>query len=395
MIIPIAERLSDVQEYYFARKLREIRRRMDLGEDIINLGIGSPDQMPSDETVKALIASAVEPQSHGYQPYKGIPALRQGFAGWYLGTYGVSLDPETEILPLMGSKEGIMHISMAFLDPGDQVLVPDPGYMTYRSASLLAGAVPIFYPLRAENGWLPDFDALERMDLSRVKIMWVNYPHMPTGTDATDALYERLIAFGRQHRILICQDNPYSLVLNPQPKSLLAYARAREVALELNSLSKSHNMAGWRIGMVAGAAPYIQAILQVKSNMDSGMFLPLQMAAVEALRNSYAWHHERNQVYAQRREIVWEMLDVLGCTYARDQVGMFVWAAVPADQESGEHLSDRLLDEAQVFIAPGSIFGEQGRAYIRVSLCTAAPRLREALERLRHWQAARSPLHLA
>ncbi|RMG55569.1 MAG: aminotransferase class I/II-fold pyridoxal phosphate-dependent enzyme [Bacteroidetes bacterium] len=388
MIIPTADRLQNVPEYYFARKLREIRTRIAAGQDIINLGIGNPDMMPSEPTLKALVKSALEPHNHGYQPYKGAPQLRSAFTDWYLNTYGVSLDPETEVLPLMGSKEGIMHISMAFLNPGDEVLVPDPGYLTYASVTRLIGGVVRPYTLRAEQGWYPDLEALAQQDLSRVKLMWVNYPHMPTGTPATDALFESLIAFGREHQILICHDNPYSLVLNPHPQSLLAYPEAKEGVIELNSLSKSHNMAGWRVGMVAGHPDYLNPILQARSNMDSGMFLPLQLAAAEALRNSYGWHQERNAVYAERRQLVWQLLDTLGCRYEREQVGMFVWARIPEGMAHGEQLSEQLLDEARVFLAPGSIFGEAGHAYVRVSLCTPETRLEEALGRIKAWASA-------
>jgi aspartate/methionine/tyrosine aminotransferase len=338
---------------------------------------------PSEDTLKALVNSALQSNVHGYQPYKGIPRLREGFARWYLDTYGVTLDPETEVLPMMGSKEGIMHISQAFLNPGDQVLIPNPGYPTYSSVTRLAGGEGIPYELTEAHGYQPDFEALEQLDLSRVKLMWVNYPHMPTGAAARTETFQRLIEFGKKHQILICHDNPYSLVLNRSPKSLLGLPGAKAVALELNSLSKSHNMAGWRVGMLAGREDYLQTVLRVKSNMDSGMFLPLQEAAATALENSYQWHHERNQEYARRRELIWEMFDTLGCKYERDQAGMFVWAKIPVFAESAEQFSDLILDQAQVFITPGFIFGSAGEGYIRASLCMPMEVIVEALKRIK------------
>ena len=382
MIISPANRLADVKEYYFARKLREIRSRLASGEAIINLGIGNPDMMPSEDTIKELMARAAEPGNHGYQPYKGIPQLREGFAQWYLSTYGVKLDPESEILPLMGSKEGIMHISMAFLNPGDQVLLPNPGYPTYSSIANLMGAERIFYDLNEENDWLPDLQALAQQDLSRVKLMWISFPHMPTGAVASQELLQELVDFAREHQILLCHDNPYSLVLNPDPRSIFSIPGAREVAIELNSLSKSHNMAGWRIGMVAGEADYLNTILQVKSNMDSGMFMPMQAAAAKALANSYQWHHERNQVYAYRQQLAERMLDALGCTYRPQQAGMFVWARIPDSWSNGEELSEWLLNTASVFLAPGFIFGSNGERYIRASLCAPTAQVEQALERV-------------
>ena len=382
MIISQAIRLAHVKEYYFARKLRELRSRIANGEDIINLGIGNPDMSPSDETLKSLVQHAVEPSNHGYQPYKGIPALRRAFGDWYLRMYGVDLSPDEEILPLMGSKEGIMHISLAFLNPGDQVLVPNPGYPTYSSVSKMVGAEIIAYELSDKTNWYPDFEALEQRDLSRTKIMWVNYPHMPTGTPATAALFERLIAFGKKHQILICHDNPYSLVLNPEPMSLFSVRGAKEVAIELNSLSKSHNMAGWRTGMVCGAADYMTTILKVKSNMDSGMFQPIQEAAVTALNNNAVWHQERNAEYRFRRSIAERLLETLGCEFNFDQVGMFLWARIPDTGESSEGFSDRILNETLVFLTPGFIFGSQGEGYVRLSLCTPRERLQEALGRI-------------
>ncbi len=382
MIISPANRLASVSEYYFAKKLREIRKRIADGEDIINLGIGNPDMMPSEKTLKKLISSVIEPGNHGYQPYKGIPTLRKAFSRWYKHTYGVDLNPEKEILPLMGSKEGILHISMAFLNPGDGVLIPNPGYPTYASNTRLLDARIINYDLKPENNWKPDFEALEQLDLTKVKLMWINYPHMPTGTPASKELFQQIIDFGKKHQILICHDNPYSLVLNKNPMSIFSIPGAMELCLELNSLSKSHNMAGWRIGMVAGKAEYLQEVLKVKSNMDSGMFMPMQQAAVEALHNSYEWHHERNNVYASRRETAWKILNALDCTYHKEQAGMFIWAEIPRWAEHSEHFAEQVLNDYHVFITPGFIFGTQGNRYIRISLCNSLERLEEAFNRV-------------
>lgn len=381
LIIAPAQRLDSVKEYYFAGKLRELRTRMSNGEDIINLGIGNPDMAPSEETIKSLIQTAVEPHVHGYQPYKGIADLRTAFATWYLNTYGVTFAPESEIMPLIGSKEGIMHISMAFLNPGDEVLIPDPGYPTYSSVTKLVQATARPYLLTEENQWEPDLEALEAQDLSKVKIMWINYPHMPTGAAGSLDLFQRLVAFAKKHRILLCHDNPYSLVLNKEPKSIFAVEGAREVAIELNSLSKSHNMAGWRVGMIGGNKAYIDTILKVKSNMDSGMFMALQKAAATALANSYEWHRSRNEEYTERKIIACKILDQLGCQYSEDQAGMFVWAKTPSGID-GFGMSDHVLNETLVFLTPGGIFGEQGREYVRISLCTPRHRLTESLERI-------------
>ena len=382
MIIPPAQRLSQVKEYYFSIKLREIRQRMASGEDIINLGIGSPDLSPSEATLHQLIEAAQHPQHHAYQPYKGILELRAGFAGWYKKTFGVNIDAHTDILPLMGSKEGIMHISMAFLNPGDEVLVPNPGYPTYASVTRLVGATIRSYSLKDSQDWTPNFDELEAADLSKVKLMWINYPHMPTGTPASDELMTQLIEFAHRNKILLCHDNPYSLVLNPHPKSILQYEGAKEVAIELNSLSKSHNMAGWRIGAVVGKSTYIQEILKVKSNMDSGMFKPLQLAAATALSTEPEWHTQRNATYQSRREIAWELLHQLGCTFRENQAGMFVWAKVPEQVENGELFSEQILNETHVFLTPGFIFGSEGDQYLRISLCTEKSRLQEACQRI-------------
>lgn len=387
MIIRPAERTGSVQEYYFSRKLKEIAamnaERASAGEEpVINLGIGSPDGMPPVQAVEALCEAAIQPGSHAYQPYVGLPELRQAFADWYQRWYGVQLDPKTEIQPLAGSKEAILLISMAFLDKGDKVLVPDPGYPTYSSASRLVEAEIITYDLKEENGWQPDFEALEKMDLTGVKIMWINYPNMPTGAPATEELYARLVDFGRRHGILICNDNPYSFILNDSPLSILARSGAKECCLELNSLSKAHNMAGWRIGMVAADKEIITEILKVKSQMDSGMFKPLQLAAVEALRQGPGWFAELNAEYARRRVLAGEIFDLLGAEYDRNSSGMFLWGKVSPD--SGQRISDRILYEAGVFITPGFIFGKNGEGYIRISLCARPEILKKAYDKIMH-----------
>lgn len=391
IIIQPARRTASVREYYFSRKLREIdalnAARQGRGEPrVINLGIGAPDGMPPQAAVDALVASAREPGNHAYQSYVGLPALREAFARWYARYYGVILDPSCEIQPLVGSKEGILLISLAFVDPGDKVLVPDPGYPTYSSASRLVEAEIIPYDLREENGWWPDFDALERMDLTGVKLMWTNYPHMPTGAKASPQLYDRLVAFARSHGILVVNDNPYSFILNPEPGSILAAEGAAGCVLELNSLSKAHNMSGWRIGMVAGAKELIAEVLKVKSQMDSGMFKPLQLAAVEALSRGPEWFEDLNREYARRRVEAGRIFDALGVRYDARSAGLFLWGRVPGEgdgeRSAGEVLSDRILQEAGVFITPGFIFGKNGRAYIRISLCASVPVLQEARERI-------------
>ena len=391
MIIQPARRTASVREYYFSRKLREIdalnAARQGRGEPrVINLGIGAPDGMPPQAAVDALVASAREPGNHAYQSYVGLPALREAFARWYARYYGVTLDPSCEIQPLVGSKEGILLISLAFVDPGDKVLVPDPGYPTYSSASRLVEAEIIPYDLREENGWWPDFDALERMDLTGVKLMWTNYPHMPTGAKASPQLYDRLVAFARAHGILVVNDNPYSFILNPEPGSILAAEGAAGCVLELNSLSKAHNMSGWRIGMVAGAKELIAEVLKVKSQMDSGMFKPLQLAAVEALSQGPEWFEALNREYARRRVEAGRIFDALGVRYDARSAGLFLWGRVPGEgdgeRSAGEALSDRILQEAGVFITPGFIFGKNGRAYVRISLCASVPVLQEARERI-------------
>lgn len=354
------------------------------GLDVINLGIGSPDLPPSPETIEALSNSAHNPKHHAYQSYVGLPALRQAFAGWYQTYFHVELNPANEILPLIGSKEGIMHIAMSYLEPGTIALVPNPGYPTYRAASLLTGAEVQDYELSAENGWLPDLKALAQTDLSRVRLMWVNYPHMPTGAQATPALYEELVAFGKEHHILIVNDNPYSFVLNETYQSILSVPGAKEVALELNSLSKSHNMAGWRMGMLAGGAEHVSNVLRFKSNMDSGMFLPLQEAAIQALANPPSWYADLNAIYRERQKKVFELLDLLDCTYDPQQTGMFVWARIPTSYADGYALSDEILYKANVFITPGGIFGSQGNGYIRISLCAEVEVFNASILRIRH-----------
>ena len=385
MFIKPAKRTESVQEYYFSRKLKEIAsmneaRRASGQEPVINLGIGSPDGMPPAEAIEGLCEAARQHGNHAYQSYVGLPELREAFAQWYSRWYGVELNPATEIQPLVGSKEGILLISLAFLDKGDKVLVPDPGYPTYSSASRLAEAEILTYDLKEENGWYPDFEELEKMDLSGVKIMWTNYPHMPTGAPASETLYARLVEFGRQHNILICNDNPYSFILNDRPLSILAQPGAKECCLELNSLSKAHNMAGWRIGMVAGNSEIISQILKVKSQMDSGMFKPLQMAAVEALRQGPEWFAELNAEYARRRVLAGNIFDQLGVEYDRTSAGMFLWGKVGTS--SGEALSDRILYDAGVFITPGFIFGKNGEDYVRISLCATPETLKNAAERI-------------
>lgn len=383
MSIQPALRVNAVEEYYFSRKLEQIRQMNMEGIPVINLGIGSPDLPPSPDTIDKLAETARKSNSHGYQSYTGIPALRQAFASWYKRFFNVTLNPANEILLLMGSKEGVMHISMAFLNPGDKVLVPNPGYPAYAAVSKIVGAEIINYDLLAENKWQPDFDALEKLDLKGVKLMWVNYPNMPTGARATLDLFKRLVAFGKKHNILIVNDNPYSFVLNNEQLSILAVEGAKDVALELNSMSKSHNMAGWRIGMVGGKSEYIQYVLRVKSNMDSGMFLAMQDAAIKALESPIEWYQELNVEYTKRRVIATAILEHLGCTYDKDQVGLFMWGSIPRNTGSAESLADALLELARVFITPGFIFGSNGNQFIRISLCCNTEMLNEALWRIK------------
>jgi aspartate/methionine/tyrosine aminotransferase len=379
-----AERLQSVSEYYFSRKLKEIAALNAQGKNIISLGIGSPDAPPSATTVATLCEEAQQPSAHGYQSYTGIPELRQAFAAWYRKWFDVELDPASEIQPLIGSKEGILYVSLAFLNPGDGVLVPDPGYPTYSAVSRLVQADIVPYALEEENGWQPDFEALEKADLRHVKLMWVNYPNMPTGAAASRALFERLAAFGKKHRIVVCNDNPYSFILNEERLSLLSVAGAKAHCIELNSMSKSHNMAGWRIGMLASNAQFVEWILKVKSNVDSGMFRPLQVAAVAALHNTEQWHREMNiALYARRRVLAEAIFDRLGCRFDRKQVGLFLWGKIPDTCESAAAFADKMLYEAGVFVTPGFIFGTRGERYIRLSLCAGETQLQEALNRVK------------
>lgn len=382
--IILADRLNHVNEYYFSVKLKEIAEMNANGKNVISLGIGSPDQPPSEQTIEALGDSASDEKAHGYQSHVGIPELRNAFAGWYNRIYGVELDAAKEIQPLIGSKEGILYISMAFLNPGDSVLIPNPGYPTYTSVSKLVGANIKTYELDEKNNWQPDFTSLENMNLLDVKMMWVNYPNMPTGTNGSMELFEKLVAFGKKHGIIIVHDNPYSLILNENPISILQAEGAKDICIELNSLSKSHNMPGWRIGMVASNAQFIQWILKVLSNIESGIFKPMQMATIAALSNPDEWHKKYNiEVYAARRKYAMQIMDTLGCTYNENQVGMFFWGKIPDSYKNGEELADKLLYESNVFITPGFIFGSKGERYIRISLCCNEDMLQQALERIK------------
>ena len=382
----LAKRLEGIGEYYFSQKLREIEALNKAGKNVINLGIGSPDLPPHPDVISVLNEESCKPNVHAYQGYKGTPALRNAFAQWYKTWYGVDLDPDTEILPLIGSKEGIMHICMTYVNEGDYVLVPDPGYPTYRSATKLAGGRCMDYHLTEEHQWFPDFAQLTEMVENSdrpVRLMFVNYPHMPTGKLPTRALFEKLVAFGREHDILICHDNPYSFILNDQPMSLLSVPGAKDVVVELNSLSKAQNMAGWRVGVLCGSGERVQEVLRFKSNMDSGMFLPVQSAAVKALSLDKDWYQQLNAVYAKRRELVFELLQLLDCAFDRNQAGMFVWAKINTRFKTGYELSDHVLNNAAVFITPGGIFGSAGDGYIRVSLCSTEEKFRESIERIR------------
>ena len=380
-MIQKAERLQSVTEYYFSRKLREVAQLRAEGKSIINMAIGNPDLPPPSEVLKALDTALNHDGVHQYQSYQGIPELRSAIAEFYSKYYNVNLNPDGEILPLMGSKEGIMHISMAYLNKGDGVLLPNPGYPTYASVSNLMQADIIHYNLDASNNWQPNYEEIEKQDLSHVKIMWLNYPHMPTGTSASKEDLKKAVDFAKKHNILIVNDNPYSFILNNAPKSILEIEGAKEVAVELNSLSKTFNMAGWRVGMVVGDASIIKTILQVKSNMDSGMFLGIQKGAIAALNSPQKWFDELNAIYMKRREIVWQIFDMLGCSYEKENAGMFVWAKLPQGEKSMEFI-DQLLNEKEIFITPGTIFGSQGEGYIRASLCINETLLNEVLNRL-------------
>src|SRR5690606_6413574 len=376
-----ADRLHSVQEYYFSKKLREVRGLMDQGRPIINMGIGSPDLAPSPKVMETLRDCIADAGAHQYQSYQGLPELRKAIADFYQQKFEVAVDPSTEILPLMGSKEGIMHISMAFLNVGDEVLLPNPGYPTYASVTNLVGAVPVTYDLNLENGWFPNLEELSQKDLSKVKLMWVSYPHMPTGATATMDQLKTLVDFAKANNILLVNDNPYSFVLSSNPTSILSIEGAKDCALELNSLSKTFNMAGWRVGMVLGSAEHINAVLKVKSNMDSGMFYGIQKGAVAALQSGPEWFEELDAVYTKRRELMFQLADKLGCEYDRNAVGMFVWCKLPEGSLSSEAFIDKVLYEKDIFIAPGTIFGSNGEGYIRFSLCVKEEKIKEAIER--------------
>jgi LL-diaminopimelate aminotransferase len=381
-MIRTAKRLEGISEYYFAAKLREIAAMKAAGLPVLNLGIGSPDLPPAPEVTAELSRYASLPNAHGYQGYTGVPALRTAFADWYARYYGVTLDPEGEVLPLLGSKEGIMHIAMTFLEAGTEALIPNPGYPTYRAATLLAGATPREYALTEATGWMPDIQSLEQTDLRSVRLMWVNYPNMPTGTPATYTLFEQLVAFGKKHNILIVNDNPYSFILNDTPLSILSVEGTQGAVLELNSLSKAQNMAGWRVGMLAGNADLVREVLRFKSNMDSGMFLPVQMAAVKAMQLPHSWCAELNVEYAARQNLAKQILEAVGCEVQVGQQGLFLWGKISAEYKNAFTISDILLLECNVFLTPGGIFGSNGDRFLRISLCSPQMVLQESLERL-------------
>jgi len=380
MIVP-AKRLDEVKEYYFSGKLREVRQMIAAGKKVINMGIGSPDLPPSQEVLDAISGSFTDAKAHEYQSYQGLPELREAIAAFYAKHFGVGLNPTNEILPLMGSKEGIMHISIAFLNEGDTVLIPNPGYPTYTSATKLVGAEPVFYNLAETNNWEPDFAALEQQDLAGIKLMWVNYPHMPTGAKGSKAMFQKLVDFAKKHNILLVNDNPYSFVLNDEQFSIFQAEGSKEVALELNSLSKTFNMAGWRVGMVSGNATLIDAVLKVKSNMDSGMFYGIQKGAIAALNSGAEWFQNLNDTYSKRRELIFTLADNLGCTYNRDTAGLFVWAKLPAGTGNAEAYVDSILYDKHIFLTPGTVFGSAGEGYVRFSLCAAEETIKEAIER--------------
>jgi aspartate/methionine/tyrosine aminotransferase len=381
-MIATANRLKTVEEYYFSRKLREVRQLMSEGKPIINMGIGSPDLAPHPSVIEAINNAMFDEKAHEYQSYQGLPELRQEMAHFYDANFGVSKDLDLEFLPLLGSKEGIMHISMAFLNESDEVLIPNPGYPTYESVTKLVQATPVFYDLKEENDWQPDFESLEKLDLSKVKLMWVSYPHMPTGASGNLETFEKLIDFGKKYQILIVNDNPYSFVLNEKPISIFQVHGAKEIALELNSLSKTFNMAGWRVGMVLGNHTLIDAVLKVKSNMDSGMFYGIQKGAIAALKLGKDWFAGQNEIYSKRRNLIFELATKLNCTFDRNAVGLFVWAKLPANIGSAEAFIDNLLHEKHIFLTPGTIFGSNGKGFIRFSLCTTEEKIQEAINRI-------------
>lgn len=378
-----ARRVMQVKEYYFSKKLKEVAMLNKQGLDIISLGIGGPDLPPHKKVIDTLCAVAKKNDTHGYQPYVGLPELRKAYSDWYYRWYGVQLDSEYEIQPLIGSKEGILHTTLAFVNPGDGVLVPNPGYPTYTSVSKLAEAKIYTYNLTEKNGWYPNFDELENLPLDEIKLMWVNYPNMPTGTPATIELFEQLVAFGKKHNIVIVNDNPYSFILNDKPISILSVEGAKNIAIEMNSLSKSHNMAGWRMGMLASNRQFIEWILKVKSNIDSGQFKPAMEAAVEALGCDKDWYETLNKVYARRRKIAERIMEALGCEFDSSQKGLFLWGKIPQTAESSEKFADQILYEARVFLTPGFIFGSNGERYIRISLCAKEDKMEEALSRIK------------
>ncbi len=379
----VSDRLSGIEEYYFSQKLRQIDEMNKAGKKVINLGIGSPDLPPHPDVIKTLQIESEKPNQHGYQNYKGSPVLRKAISKWYKKWYNVDLNSDSEILPLMGSKEGIMHVCMTYINPGDIVLIPNPGYPTYKSAAKIAGANVHVYTLKKENHWFPDFEELEKMDLGKAKLMFVNYPEMPTGQLPSKEMFLKLIVFAKKHQILICHDNPYSFILNDKPMSLLSIEGAKDVVIELNSFSKSHNMAGWRIGMLCGAKERVEEVLRFKSNMDSGMFLPLQLAAAKALELDQEWYDYINSVYKERRKKVFELLHLLKCSFDENQAGLFVWAEISSKFKDGYELSDEILADANVFITPGGIFGTAGNKYIRVSLCATQDKISEAINRIK------------
>ncbi len=383
MIQP-AQRLSLVQEYYFSRKLKEVAKMNAEGKDIISLAIGSPDMPPSKNTIDTLCEVAKDPNAHGYQITMGTPELREAMSGFYKRWFNVELNPATEVLPLIGSKEGILHVTLAFVNPGEEVLVPNPGYPTYTSLSKILGAKVVNYDLLEDNNWQPDFEALEKMDLSKVKLMWVNYPNMPTGARAQMDTYEKLVAFAKKHNIVVVNDNPYSFILNNERLSILQVPGAKDYCIEFNSMSKSHNMPGWRVGMCLANAEFISWILKIKSNIDSGTFRGIQLAAAEAMRNEDEWHQMANmETYASRRKIAEQIMDILNCKYDKDSVGMFLWGKIPAEYATCEELTEKILHEARVFITPGFIFGSKGERYIRISLCAKNEKMQEALNRIK------------
>lgn len=383
MEIRPSQRVENIKEYYFSTKLKEVAAMKAAGHDVISLGIGGPDQPPHKDVIDTMTAALQQPGNHGYQPHVGVPELRQAFADWYRKWYGVDLDPKSEIQPLIGSKEAVTHISLAFLNPGDGVLVPNPGYPTYSSISKLVGAEIFNYDLTEDGGWQPDFDALEKLPLDRIKLMWMNYPHMPTGAAARMETFEKAIAFGKKHGIVIVNDNPYSFILNDRPLSILQVPGAKEIAIEMNSLSKSHNMPGWRVGMAASNPTFISWILKVKSNIDSGQFKPLMLAAAKALEADKSWYDQVNALYGSRRKVAEEIMTALGCSFDPTQRGLFLWGRINDPQLTSEALADRLLSEAKVFLTPGFIFGSNGNRYIRISLCATEDRMKEALQRIR------------